>query len=253
MGFKSANGAVLLIITVIFCAALAAIAQSQPISIEGAAIVGSERKPADTAGLSIQAQAGNVTQLNVNGSRITSNWQGYYGNVSGEITLDDADSNTLYAWDLTSISGEIYATNNSGTVLWTNITCPDIDNVTGSSSVTGNIINASSLNQQYFISEADQDSFNATFNRIFDSPLLVGSRSLTSASHCASTYLFVNNQSQTSDFQEVLLYDNQSSVVYTAILDPATTGFDAKLWDFQMLVAQRNSTVGTYYFYVELS
>ncbi|MEK6946851.1 MAG: hypothetical protein AABX32_04555, partial [Nanoarchaeota archaeon] len=36
-------------------------------------------------------------------------WKGYVGNVTGTLTLDDASANTLFAWTLTSVTGEVYA------------------------------------------------------------------------------------------------------------------------------------------------
>jgi len=43
----------------------------------------------------IGAQAGNVTQLTISTQVATRRWQGYYGNITGGIALDDAQSNTM--------------------------------------------------------------------------------------------------------------------------------------------------------------
>src|SRR3989344_6931613 len=61
-----------------------------------------------THGTVVQAEAGNVTALNINSTRLTSRWQGYYGNITGRVTLDDASNNTLFDWELASPRGEIY-------------------------------------------------------------------------------------------------------------------------------------------------
>ena len=75
----------------------------------------------------LSAVAGNVTQLTVAGTTVTQTWQGYYGNVTGTITLDDASNNTMYDWALASPEGEIYAS--QATVTWTsgNVQCYDLN------------------------------------------------------------------------------------------------------------------------------
>src|SRR3989344_4065751 len=83
---------------------------------------GERLDPADYPFATVQAEAGNITQLNITATVQTQTWQGYYGSVTGTITLDDADSNTLYDWVLVEPQGEIYASNGS-TVTWANIKC----------------------------------------------------------------------------------------------------------------------------------
>src|SRR5262245_23324497 len=73
------------------------------------------------AGPMVQAQAGNVTPLVVSQQVSTQAWQGYYGNVTGTIVLDDASNFTLYDWSLPTPSGEIYAANSSTSIAWTSI------------------------------------------------------------------------------------------------------------------------------------
>jgi hypothetical protein len=60
------------------------------------------------------AYGGNVTQINVSGTAMTSRWTGFYGSISGNITLSDAASNNFYAWTITDFTGAVvYAANNS--------------------------------------------------------------------------------------------------------------------------------------------
>ena len=68
-------------------------------------------------GVNVSALAGNVTELNITSLTQTQTWQGYYGNVTGTIVLDDAENWTLYSWNLAEPQGEIYASNSS-TVIW---------------------------------------------------------------------------------------------------------------------------------------
>ena len=72
-----------------------------------------ERAPNDTA-QDDEALAGNVTEITITGFTITQTWQGYFGNITGSITLDDGSGNTLYDWAADasfSPIGEIYAAN----------------------------------------------------------------------------------------------------------------------------------------------
>ena len=50
------------------------------------------------SGTSLFAQAGNVTQLDLSGKQVTSHWAGFYGNVSGSMTLEDSTGNVFYNW-----------------------------------------------------------------------------------------------------------------------------------------------------------
>src|SRR3990172_921160 len=53
------------------------------------------------------AQAGNVTALNIDQQRITDIWQGFFGNVSGQIVLENAVGNNFYDWSLSQVTGEV--------------------------------------------------------------------------------------------------------------------------------------------------
>src|SRR3989338_1612834 len=104
----------------------------------------------------IQAQAGNVTQLIINASVITERWQGYYGNISGAITLDDAQGNTLYDWSAgTGFApvGEIYAANDTVSN-WTDVICV---NLTGNGTAGSWGINVTILETMYGMQPTDGD------------------------------------------------------------------------------------------------
>ena len=232
------------------------VAYAQPVAIDAIFSQTPERKPSSSGGIGIPSEDGNTTQMDINGTQITQHWQGYYGNISGEITLDDADSNTLFSWRLASVSGEIFAVNTTASVQWGNITCVNLTNATGTlDDMNGATkINGSTLNQQYFIAQEDEDDITGTFNYSFGGSITIGAVAIDSTDACPTAYLNVNNQSQTTDYVELLLFDNASALVFGTIIEPDTTvGFDSKEWNFQMIVPQENASVGTYYFYVELS
>ena len=250
----------ILIISLLSLLTLASFVSAQatvsPVAVDAIESVAPERKPTASGGVAVASESGNTTELLINGTAITQHWQGYYGNVTGEITLDDADSNTLFAWTLATPTGELFAVNGTQTVQWNNITCVNLTNTTSGAETTGSSkINASSLNQQFYISDFDVDNFTGTFTSTYDgADLQIGQRTITADNQCPSTFGHVNNLSQTTDFEELLLFDNDSSLVFTALLDtPGTTGFDGlDTHHFEMIVGQENGTIGNYYFYIEL-
>ena len=205
---------------------------------------------------SIEAVAGNVTQLTIAGLTVTQTWQGYYGNVSGTVTLDDANNNTMYDWTLASPEGEIYAA--SSTVTWTagNVVCY---NMTSTDAGDSSIVTISELETLYGLAADDIDGVTETFTNnsaAFDA-FYVGETLINSGCPTTQTY----NGSETKDsssFQEVMLYDNTGDmIIWTAIIEETEpTGFNDLPWDFQMLVAEDghngDTSTTTYYFYVEL-
>ena len=72
-----------------------------------------ERAPAPPAG-SLTTQGGNVTQVNVSGYVVTDKWAGFWGEVSGDIRLADANNYIFYQWTITNVTGGVvYACNNT--------------------------------------------------------------------------------------------------------------------------------------------
>jgi hypothetical protein len=204
----------------------------------------------------LEALAGNVTQLTVVGTTVTQTWQGYYGNVTGTITLDDASNNTMYDWALASPEGEIYAA--TSTVTWTsgNVKCYNMSATdTGDSS----FVTISELETSLGLAADDIDGVDETFTNAsaaYDN-FYVGEYLIDAACPVTNTY----NGSEVADadmFQEVMLYDDTNDmIIWTAILEETEpTGFNDQPWDFQMLVGEDghngDTSTTTYYFYVEL-
>jgi hypothetical protein len=220
---------------------------------QGTVISSSRGNSPNSAGFAVGAQAGNVTQLDIQDNRTTEHWQGYYGTVTGEITLDNGKNETLYNWANANPTGEIYASNTS-LVTWANITCV---NLTGNGSLEGTIarskLNGSALESFFNISINEKDGINETFSQVFSGTAVIGSKTITAADSCPMAYMFVNNMSQSSTFKELLLSDNVSSI-WTGILESDQPGFDGSNMDFQMIVPE-NMAEGTtnYYFFVELA
>lgn len=195
----------------------------------------------------LDAVAGNITSVTINATSVTKTWQGYYGNVTGTIVLDNSQNKSMYDWEQTSPTGQIYAVNASISD-WSGIEC---FNFTAHSPA----INLSHLEAHLGVGETDADGVNETFSTTTHDAFDVGSVSI-SANSCHATRTYVNDGAST-DFQNVLLYEpTDKLVVYTGLIHQDTTGFDNSPHDFQLLVGEDghgNTATTQYYFYVELS
>jgi hypothetical protein len=198
----------------------------------------------------VQAQAGNVTALTINATKITGRWQGYYGNITGTITLDDANNATMYSWTIASPQGEIYAVNDSTTPIWEDIVCFNFSKTSAEQNVT-----LSDLEAALGMAPSDADTVNKTFNHTFKGSLTVGSVTLTEGDGCQVVSLNVNDDYDAVKFNETILTDNSTKIIYTSLLEQDETGFQGSTLDFQMLVGENGDTTEAtnYYFYVELS
>jgi hypothetical protein len=220
-----------------------------------------------------EAEAGNVTQLIISGKTGTNTWQGYVGNVSGLITLDDVSNHSLYNWTTNSPNGEVYATY-LPTVDWTsgNINCwnwsdPDTDYVglgvlEGWDSSKNSAGWALTSPGKIGCSDTDNDCVNETFTYPgTHNSFYAGTKNITINSCPAVGLKDINNNAA---FQEVLLYNNKTGggangdgIIYTALIKQNTLGYDGSTWDFQMIVGENgrnvSATTTPYYFYLELS
>ncbi len=205
---------------------------------------GSERANLSNAGATVDAQAGNVTALNIDATAITEAWQGYYGNITGSITLEDASGDVFYNWSsFNSLTGEVYASRNES-ITWDGINCTNSSEVQDENSYLGK-------------SGAESDSVNQTFDDTTHPSFLVGTTRIEQDT-CYSTNTFSGGSQNSDRFHEVLLSDNASKLVYTTIIDEDQVGFDNGQYDFQMLVGEngnetQESSTTTYNFYIELT
>ena len=51
------------------------------------------------------ARGGFVSNANIVGNSQTRKWQGYFGEVSGNLTLENSAIQLMYSWAITNISG----------------------------------------------------------------------------------------------------------------------------------------------------
>lgn len=216
--------------------------------------VGSSERASTNDGVAVEAQAGNVTALTLNFSRITERWQGYYGNVTGTILLDDANDNSLYSWHVANPEGEVFAAN--GTVTsWSEVFCFNFSNNMSDGQNVVQRFNGTDVERTLGMNPGDADGVDETFNQTFTGTFTIGnSVTIDRNSGCSLVSLNVNDASDNLNFNETLLTDN-SSLIYTTILEQDATGFSGSTLDFQLIVGENgdDSEATTYYFYAELS
>lgn len=226
--------------------------------------ISSETATADSP-QSVEAQAGNVTELNIFGYSTTQTWQGYFGNVTGVIQLADVSDNIMYNWSLSSPRGEVYASVNDS-VMWTNVQCfnftadgtySDDSSQAGATSFHG--MNLTQIEDLFGIIFTDVDGVDETFDLlgIGTHDIFYTNNLEFNEGECRSTRVFSNSGEEDNKFEEVLLYDPDTrSVIFTSLLDEDILGFDGATHDFEMLVLENGHysdvDTTTYYFYVEL-
>lgn len=242
-------------IFILFLAAISLVyAASNPQGPQVLDIKGSQRNNPYVP-LTLEALAGNLTELDIQAKSQTRTWQGYFGNISGKITLDDASNWTMYDWANTEPRGQIYATPQAAMPIWENISCFDY--------YGGPQYNLSAIEADLGLQPTENDGVNETFRFTTHDTVYVGSVEITTNT-CPSTYMYQGDLNQTNNFQEILLTDNSTgSIIYTALIENRTPGglndlpgYNNYTYDFQMLVGEdghgTDIATTTYWFYVEL-
>ncbi len=218
-----------------------AIALANPLGVDEVERIESSRFNDTITPQSIQAQAGNVSELSISAVAVTRTWQGFYGNITGQLILADSSGNNFYDWNVTSPSGQVYASRNDS-ISWTGVTCLSGARIEDEEAYLGR-------------TTTDPDSVTNTFTDTNHPSFLVGTQSI---SGCPTTQAYGSGGSQSGEFWQVLLDDpNQNTIYTTLIQDIATQGFNERPWHFQLLVGENghpgNEGTTTYYFYVELN
>jgi hypothetical protein len=207
------------------------------------------------------AQAGNVTEITLNTITSTRAWQGYYGNITGTITLEDASGNVFYNWTALEPKGQIYASINSS-VTWSSIRCFNWTDPTQT-------IDVQSAEDYFGIKDDAADGLNDTYTENgLDTNFYVGVRNITAESDaagvtCHTTNTYIAGAKSQDDFENVLLTDG-NVLVFTTIIEnnlvdteADINGFDGRPHDFQMLVAEdghdaHETQTMTYFFWAEI-
>jgi hypothetical protein len=234
---------------------------SLPEGPDSISVVNSSRHIGSSGAVTVQAEAGNVTSLRIINERATEAWQGYFGNVSGNITLEDSSDNLFFSWQLANPTGEVYASNSSTTPSWASVYCI---NVSQNGSVLtrpdGSVssINGSQIELSYGINATDLDGLNETFTTFWSGTFRTGTITFDSTDGCSRANPYSAGGSN-AIWDEVLLSDNQT-LIFVSIIEENQASYKASSEpaDFQMLVLENGhvgseTTTTPYYFYVELA
>jgi hypothetical protein len=193
---------------------------------------------------------GTITTINISVVQQDMSWKAYVGNITGRLSLSNPAGQAIYDWATSAVSktGEVYVSRFSSV---------DFDNV--SCANQGNITNEHAY---YNMSVNDTDNIKETFTYASHSAFRIGSQPIINANQCNSTATYINSTRQTMDgsqkFQEVVLQDSGSNLIYMTILSTAS-GYDNQAYDFQILVPESPISGGverpaytTYYFWSEI-
>jgi hypothetical protein len=184
----------------------------------------------DSSGTSAAA-GGYVTEINISTThQQTTNWQGFWGNVSGgKIYLNDSSSNSMYSWTINEANGGyVYATTKTTSPTWSTVTKiaattldgPDFWNMAGKSdSIANTYQNTTNLNVSGIpVIEAINTTVNTYFNNS-----VISQNSVPAA---------------------------RSDVIWVGAINNDKTNFKTTTSDYELLVPVIAGDV--YYFYIEI-
>lgn len=187
---------------------------------------------------------GTITTLTMTVVQQNANWKAYIGNITGTLTLDDANGNTIYQWALgtSDITGEVYSSRASS-VTWSTVNCSNVTEIESEDTTLG-------------FSGTEVDTINNTFNESTHNAITVAGRTID-ADTCRSVATYESDAAptnlSTANFQEVL-FNSGTDMIYATPISKNTTSFNSTInVDFQMLLADDvTASATTYYFYVEI-
>ena len=123
---------------------------------------------------------GYIFTTNLNSIQQNVRWKAYVGNVTGTLVLDDSLNNRLFAWSLSTVTGEVYATRASGNINWTGINCTWIAD--GRTNKTQDMFNRSASNRTPEYNEnvalshtGKDDNVTSTFSTRNHTSITIGS------------------------------------------------------------------------------
>jgi len=193
----------------------------------------------------VNISGGDIAVLLMNATTQNTRWKGFIGNVSGSYTLDDASGSTLYDWAISTLTGRVFATRNSSTIVWANVNCSNLS-----------VLEQENINMEH---TGVDDNITATFNTTAGAThaaFYVGSV-LIPANNCPTINVYRNNASNDNYWEEMALHETTGlNTIYAAIIDDNEIGYNNKNYDFQMIVPENGNSsfsgATAYYIYVQL-
>lgn len=193
---------------------------------------GSSTNPCPTNSTAVNTEGGKITEVDLAADSYTERWAGFYGNVTGTISLGSGSAD-LYQWTWSPADeGEVIASTDGSGITWASLVngaYSDVDTQWG------------------FSTGSDKAEYAFTCSDTFT----IGDKTMTGAP--AATTL------GTSAYKTGIVKDNttvtaKADLLFVVNIDDDGTTFNGETHDFQMIVPT-NSAVGAsenYYFYVEL-
>ncbi len=195
-----------------------------------------------TSAAFINISGGYIAALNLTATVQNTRWKAFVGWVDGAFTLQDMGGATIYNWALTTTTGRVYSTRDSGNIEWASVQCANSSSDLATESLA------------LHHNETSSDNVTKTFSDTSHDPFWVAGKFITGGT-CPTLNTYIGSNPQDDDFEEMALYD-LTSIIYATILESNLAGYDGQAYDFQMLVPENGSQGFTgatpYYLYVEL-
>jgi len=201
---------------------------------------GTQSRWAGGATGNIITQAGNITNVNISGTVLTSKWADFYGNVSGTIVLSNGSisgSGVVYSWTYnTSGSAKgVCLTENSS---WISSSAPV--------AATG-----ANIDTVYGFTGTDADSGMNTYNTsscsfVMDSGTINSCGNVTLKGNSTFNDCVIGNGGNTAN--------NYGNLAFCTPINATGKNYINSSYNYEVMVPiQPPGTSGTYYFYAELS
>ena len=181
---------------------------------------------------------GTITTILVDVLQQNPRWKAYIGNITGVLSLDDADGQSIFRWELEAedVTGNIFISR-ADVLDWGSVDCPTPQQIADEDSALG-------------FSSSAADSINRTFTDTHPS-IFIG---IVEHENCPATSTYVNNapQAGSPDFPLVLLYTGTNMIYATPVNKDSQSFNGANNVDFQAIVPDQTVGTTTYYFYAEI-
>ncbi len=188
-----------------------------------------ERGTSNPAGTAA-TQAGNVTEINVSGTAITTRWAGFYGNISAGLVLSDAANNKFYEWTVTDVTGSVVYAANASVSDWS----------------TANIVAATVADMPAFLTGTTPDNYTNTYNL---------QETFTSATYsiASTNYVATYSSGVAGNLKSYSLKATaENALIWAGKALDNEVAFNGGQVDYQILVPVDGTTSTTYNFYLEL-
>lgn len=192
------------------------------------------------------AQGGYITGLNLTVEQSTAKWQGYFGNITGSIVLEDSSGNEMFNWgDAVAGGGEVFATTSDSAPTWS-----AVNSVTNAELIHG----TNGINALWSWETTQTDDADATFSTT-DTVTVAGTEITGTVATAANAILPSGQSWQTLVITDTADISAKTDYIFIGIINDNHEAFDTTSKDYQMIVptADTPAASDTYYFYVELT